>query len=568
MQIGVGTSKAKDVKPTAAERATTVLTYHERTKHHLRGYAAGPETLDWTTQPDPFRIYHGTRRVPLPLPEKRLGASFGDLYVPGAIAPQPLTLDSVSALLRFSMAISAWKEYGPDRWALRCNPSSGNLHPTEAYVIVHRVPGLDDGVYHYTSRDHILEQRGAYPSADAAGGLWIGLSSIHWREAWKYGERAFRYCQHDLGHALGALRYAAGTLGWTLRFVDADRHTGLATMLGLDRDTDFENAEREEPDLLVEVLTTEAARKKSPAAPPTAREWSGQANRLDPHPMYRWPVIDEVAAASRQESTVPNIVSITSPLPEGEGVKANIFPPSSDPYHRPYPLPGGGSTQLAAGIILDRRSAQRFDARTFMSGDTFYRMLDTLLPRRIVPWDAWPHPPHLHPVLFVHRVEGLEPGVYALPRRPEVEAELRAVLNHEFTWQRVVGAPTHLPLYRLLVGDCRAAARTLSCHQAIAADGCFALSMLAEFESVVRTDPWHYRTLHWEAGLLGQVLYLEAEAAGLRGTGIGCYFDDAVHEMLGLRDTRFQALYHFTVGGALTDTRITTLPPYPGAIDR
>jgi len=26
--------------------------------------------------------------------------------------------------------------------------------------------------------------------------------------------------------------------------------------------------------------------------------------------------------------------------------------------------------------------------------------------------------------------------------------------------------------------------------------------------------------LFWEAGLLGQVLYLEAEAAGVRGTGI------------------------------------------------
>jgi nitroreductase len=35
-----------------------------------------------------------------------------------------------------------------------------------------------------------------------------------WREAWKYGERAFRYCQLDTGHAVGALRYAAALLGW------------------------------------------------------------------------------------------------------------------------------------------------------------------------------------------------------------------------------------------------------------------------------------------------------------------------------------------------------------------
>ena len=44
----------------------------------------------------------------------------------------------------------------------------------------------------------------------------IGLTSIHWREAWKYGERAFRYCNHDVGHAIGTARIAAATLGWKM----------------------------------------------------------------------------------------------------------------------------------------------------------------------------------------------------------------------------------------------------------------------------------------------------------------------------------------------------------------
>ena len=78
----------------------------------------------------------------------------------------------------------------------------------------------------------------------------------------------------------------------------------------------------------------------------------------------------------------------------------------------------------------------------------------------------------------------------------------------------------------------------------------------------LRDAPWRYRQLHWEAGLLGHVLYLEAEAAGLRATGIGCFFDDAFHELLGLRDRTFQSLYHFTVGRPLVDERIITLPPY------
>jgi len=104
--------------------------------------------------------------------------------------------------------------------------------------------------------------------------------------------------------------------------------------------------------------------------------------------------------------------------------------------------------------------------------------------------------------------------------------------------------------------------RTLSCHQAIASDACFAVSLLAEFEAPLGVDPAVYRQLYQEAGLIGQVLYLQAEAEGFRGTGIGCYFDDAVHELLGITDQRVQALYHFTVGVPIVDTRIQTEPPY------
>jgi hypothetical protein len=47
-----------------------------------------------------------------------------------------------------------------------------------------------------------------------------GLSSIHWRESWKYGVRAYRYCQHDAGHALAAASFAAAGLGWQARLLD------------------------------------------------------------------------------------------------------------------------------------------------------------------------------------------------------------------------------------------------------------------------------------------------------------------------------------------------------------
>jgi len=43
--------------------------------------------------------------------------------------------------------------------------------------------------------------------------LIVGLTSIFWREAWKYRDRAYRYCCHDMGHAMISLLLAARALG-------------------------------------------------------------------------------------------------------------------------------------------------------------------------------------------------------------------------------------------------------------------------------------------------------------------------------------------------------------------
>jgi hypothetical protein len=197
--------------------------------------------------------------------------------------------------------------------------------------------------------------------------------------------------------------------------------------------------------------------------------------------------------------------------------------------------------------------------------DAFYQILGKTLagPGRL-PFDTLPWSPRVQLLLFVHRVDGLEPGLYLLLRDPEQRAALQGAMKPEFLWERPESCPPDLTLYRLARGDARNAARLLSCQQDIAADGCFSLGMISEFEEPLRRlGPWFYRRLFWECGAIGQVLYLEAEAAGVRGTGIGCFFDDAVHELLGLKGLQYQSLYHFTVGHPIEDTRLTTLPGYP-----
>ena len=169
-------------------------------------------------------------------------------------------------MLRHALGLSAWKRFNASRWALRVNPSSGNLHPTEAYVVSGALPGLADrpAVYHYAADRHALELRCIFDEGAwerACGGrpdvVLVALTSIHWREAWKYGERAFRYCQHDLGHASAAVSMAAGLLGWRAVLLPSWSHRAIAAATGIDREQDFIEAEREEPGCIIAVTAGE-----------------------------------------------------------------------------------------------------------------------------------------------------------------------------------------------------------------------------------------------------------------------------------------------------------------------
>ena len=293
--------------PQQKSTSTAIRHYHETTKHTLQRYAAGPEALDWDDQPEAFRWFDGATKSNLPLTADTLHTRFADLYQAGKITPQPLILNSLACLLELSFGLSAWKQYCDAKWALRCNPSSGNLHAEEAYVICNALDELSSGVYHYLSRDHQLEQRCRFNRSPLPGDtLLIGISSIQWREAWKYGERAYRYCQLDTGHAVAALRYAAAALGWRITVLQQPSDDQLAGLLGLDRLDDFGKAEREHPDVLLQVSTASENLEVDPDSVLEAAhsgDWQGRANILSARHMYQWSAIDEVSVAAMKPAT-------------------------------------------------------------------------------------------------------------------------------------------------------------------------------------------------------------------------------------------------------------------------
>lgn len=92
--------------------------------------------------------------------------------------------------------------------------------------------------------------------------------------------------------------------------------------------------------------------------------------------------------------------------------------------------------------------------------------------------------------------------------------------------------------------------QSVSCQQGIALRCSFSLGMfIPELESSVRnSDPAAYRMWHWECGAAGQLLYLEAEARGLKATGMGCFTDDSTLLHLGKVHETGASLYHFAIG--------------------
>ena len=526
-----------------------IINYHEATKHHYDRYARSPGYMDWKNQPNPFRSYAGAPAVSLPLLQEDPSASYLDLYERSRNTQQPFTIETIAGFLELSLGLSAWKAAAGAQWSLRINPSSGNLHPTEAHLILPAVKPHNSGVYHYNALRHELEKR-----ADIQAELWerivshfgtegflIGISSVFWRESWKYGERAFRYCNHDAGHALACVSFSANLWGWKVSYLGVMSDEAIEKILGFDQ-TRFRKLEQEHTDFLcwVHPHKSNAIPRGLPdeiASQFSSLSFIGEPEILSPE-CINWESIYATADRTKKPATE----EMTWDLGNQKWATKEI------------------SSLPATEIIRKRRSATSFDPDGSITKNQFITMLDKTLPRMDgAPFDAQLIAPSTHLLLFVHNIVDLAPGLYFFLRAQNDLDELKRFSRTEFRWEPVT---ENFPLYLLAEGDYRQQAMMVSCHQEIAGFSAFSLSMIAKFKQPVTNRPYLYRHLFWETGMIGQVLYLEAEAHGVRGTGIGCFFDDAVHEIMGFDDNHYQSLYHFTVGKPIEDPRLTTYPPY------
>jgi len=484
--------------------------YHEFTKHTVEKLRRTQHFLDWANMPNPFRHYKGVplRDLPADPPVPRIPA----LEVLEGKAGNTLAADGaafLSQLLFYSASISATKRVSSTggTYALRVNPSSGNLHPTEFHFCTRGLFNWPDGLYHYRPSSHMAEQRaiGDFVSklTDTTAPLVFVLTSIAWREAWKYRDRAYRYCLHDVGHAWQSLSLAARAMGCEsfARGQFSDDEVSSSCHLSDD----------EWPMLIVTLQGRYIP--MTPREPPATVLFGGAPNQLSDE-RVPYPRIEQIHAATKLLSE--NKVSRDAPNSNGHGE-----------IELPLPISAG----LSFGeVVRTRRSALDFRGG---AESMSLAQLATLLAAAGRPLFAdFVNQRFVQLYLYVHRVDNLAPGVYRY-------------------WLE------HAELELIKQGDQRLVAAALSLGQDLAGNACVAFSMIGDFESAARIyGDRGYRYVHFEAGAIGQRLYLAAEALGLRATGIGAFFDDEVHKYLSLAPEQGQVVYHFAVGYPVTDPRL------------
>jgi SagB-type dehydrogenase family enzyme len=197
--------------------------------------------------------------IPLPAPDLTGGApltrSLAGRRSVRSFSEASISLQDVAQLLWAAQGVTqegptppGWRsEWGAWRGGLRTAPSAGALYPLEIYLVADRVEGLEPGLYRYVPVKHALTPVGDCGTRQLAGAALdqravsdaaavVVVTGVYERTAAKYGERASRYVQIEVGAAGENLLLQATAVGLGAVFVGAFRDDAVSRVLGLPED--------------------------------------------------------------------------------------------------------------------------------------------------------------------------------------------------------------------------------------------------------------------------------------------------------------------------------------------
>jgi SagB-type dehydrogenase family enzyme len=455
-------------------------------------------TLNPALRPRPDKRY--PTLAPLPLPVELANsnvpalAAIADPGAERATLETPVDLATIARICFFTNGITKYLRRGGQAMAFRAAATTGALYHMELYLVTGDLPGLPAGIYHYGVHDHALRQLRAGDfraavvvatggeAAIAQASAVMVVTSVFWRNAWKYAARAYRHTYWDIGTMLPNTLAVAAASDLPARLVLGFADEAIAELLGLDLD-------REAPIALIALGHDETA----PSAPPIS------------------PLHLPTAPYSVREIDYPLIrrTHRATLLPSGEDAAAwrqrTLLPLQPAPRAALVPLPAVDMADLPTepieAVIRRRGSSRRF-ARESIT----LEQLSTLLDRttRGVPSDALGPEgvPFNQIALIVNAVDGLAPGTYIY--HPE---------SHALE-----------PMRLMSVAEARQLAYFLALEQDLGGDAAVNMYFLSDLDPVLATfGNRGYRLAQLGGALVAGKMYLAAYALGLGASGLTFY---------------------------------------------
>ena len=475
--------------------------YHDATKHSFWSVRSG-HGLDWPNQPLPFKIYKDVESVRLPTDGSPITANVAE-----TVGADPLVheesipdLGTLARLLYLSAGITKRKPYAGGELYFRAAACTGALYHIDVYVVCGDIPGLGAGVYHFGPNDFglvrlregdyrgVLAEASGQDKAIVEAPITLALADTHWRNAWKYGARAYRHAFWDAGTLLANTLAAASGAGMPAKIVTSFVDEEVHRLLGLE-------AEKESVVALVPLGRDSGA---TPAVPLSVDILEMPTEPLSPK-MVEYPAIYDMNRSS----------SLDSPEDAADVRGRTPAPHSYESAGEIVQLPRDGEVKIRG---LEETIIRRGSTRTFAQDPISLEELSAALHFSTRGIDADFLSPYGTSVnelfLIVNSVEGLASGAYRYDREEHV-------------------------LELVKEGDFRREAGHLGLDQQIPADASVNVYMLTNLESVLGAfGNRGYRMAQLESGIIGGRLYLMAYGMGFGASGL-TFYDDEVVEFFG-----------------------------------
>ena len=489
------------------------LQYHNQTSYKRE--ALGGHSLDWNNQPSVYKSYPGVKPIPFSDNPEFQKRSFSEILENREdLSPtSDLGEPDLSQILRLTCSLTAKAATTLGPFYYRSVASAGGLYPTELYLAASEIPGLNEGLYHYSVAEQALTplRMGRFNSflgkaaqwpEGFSPGLTFFLSAIFFRSTWKYRDRAFRYHLLDTGHLLENLLLAlkAQKRPWALTYDFDDQ--AVNHFLGLDA--------TRETGLALASLPDTSSQKDTASSIPDLDAPVRQASRVaEKEKVY--PLIQDLVQSgwkSRDQSTSLQVPQLEFPVKKWISLAGGDFWPEKVDY---------------PAAVFTRRSKRNF-IRQPITANAFKAIVEgislELGTGRDIPG---PSDSFLTIGLLIGQVDGFAPGFYLLDRKA-----FRLGLVQEGTF---LTSMARISLDQMWLGQAG-----------------FHLLFLSDLSALDRHHgPRGYRYALMSAGRLGERLYLLATAMGLGCCGIGAFYDQEAADLLGL-DGNNRLIYLLAVG--------------------